>query len=318
MDSLLKKLNNGPQQHSQEWHVARRLTIGGSSISVLVGGNPFTKPKDLFLEKVRDSRSRGSVATKWGNLMEDVVHNFAEKQSGHKIAATDGFYQDGVMSYSPDGIGQDSNGNMILYEFKAPFSRELSDTVPEYYRHQVNYGLELLPEVSHATYIETKIRHCSGRMLGFNDEIFTQSQKGATSVPQYVGFIATYCRGMGVPFSPQFDSVEDTKSVAESRINRMFSAWESKQLYYSDLCANQQELEFAIKKYNEYLQKNCVANREALCYKFLDSRTHRIDRDNSITYKPVAEEFIELVKKGLDIADVGGNPLDVIKGTRFE
>jgi hypothetical protein len=180
-------------QHSEEWHNARRGTIGGSSIGVLLGVG-FVTIQQFLEEKLlpkppltQEAIENAEIAMNWGTVFEDVLANYTEQTYNCKLTETNAFYigKDKYtgLSFSPDGIAEMDveignyeeevkcpEGYKIVYtpiterrrclvEFKCPYSRGLRNYMPDYYRPQVLMGLDFL-ELPHGIFIEGLIRPC--------------------------------------------------------------------------------------------------------------------------------------------------------------
>lgn len=57
-----------------EWHAARRVGIGGSDASIILGANPWTTPRQLWeLKTKRRQPDAGNAFTRCGQLLEDAI-----------------------------------------------------------------------------------------------------------------------------------------------------------------------------------------------------------------------------------------------------
>lgn len=73
-----------------QWLAERRLGIGGSDISVLLGLSPFRSQYDLWLDKTCressfDPSPEAAERMMWGNLLEATVGQIWADKTGHKI-----------------------------------------------------------------------------------------------------------------------------------------------------------------------------------------------------------------------------------------
>ncbi len=163
---------NGIKQGSDEWKRARR--IGGSSVAVFAPEyNPFKNKKDLAFDLLGISKFTGSIQTQWGNLMEDVICNYVMLDKKCNIIGTELFIRDqeNIFTYSPDGLGViniDGQEQVVLFEFKCPYSRMPSGKVPVYYVPQVKMGLCMIEQCDIGLFAEAVIRRCAFADLGFN------------------------------------------------------------------------------------------------------------------------------------------------------
>lgn len=71
----------------EEWREQRRMGIGGSDVSAILGLNSYKSPMAVYLEKIGESplEDTNSEAAFWGTQLEDViVRHYAEK-NGVKV-----------------------------------------------------------------------------------------------------------------------------------------------------------------------------------------------------------------------------------------
>lgn len=143
---------------SEEWHYLRRLGIGGSDISSIVGCNPWSSAYHLAavrLGKIEDT-FKGNEATEWGHLLEPVIIDKFESKHDYTV------HRDVGTWHSEEHPFQLANPDAVLYrdgeyaileiktaryedDWKVPASEdELGDAygVPPYYRTQVQWYLQ--------------------------------------------------------------------------------------------------------------------------------------------------------------------------------
>jgi hypothetical protein len=175
---------NGIFQHSPEWYDARKLGVGGSSISVIEGTNPYSNLISMLESLLDLTPFEGSIATDWGTLFEEVAKLYVEKDLICKIDGTDIFYGGAPGTYySPDGLTvlpHDGDYHIHLMEFKCPFSRLPAEAQPpEYYVSQVKYGLCVLNLPTRGMLAEIVIRRCGWEHMGLSrvfDKQFKQQR----------------------------------------------------------------------------------------------------------------------------------------------
>ncbi len=167
-----KAAENGIKQHSQEWHIAKSTTIGGSSIAVIEGSDPYSSVSSLISSKIGYSKFMSNLYMQWGNLMEDVIKRCVEYEQSCEILGEDLYIDGGDQypgaAYSPDGItimNINSMPTKILCEFKCPFSRLPNGKPPKNYVSQVKMGMEMC-DIDIAVLIEGVYRRCSWEVLG--------------------------------------------------------------------------------------------------------------------------------------------------------
>jgi hypothetical protein len=220
LESILKKWvefleENGIKQQTAEWHIARKCTIGGSSMATIQGINPYSSVADLIRERLGLAKFNSDIKPQWGNLFEDVLKRFVEHDLDCTIRGED-LYVLGPpgSSYSPDGLAVVNRNAVIkktfqngfsddvaeypvrevaLMEFKCPYSRIPNGTVPKYYVPQVLMGLDLLNLPSFGIFVEAVIRRCSWEQLDHNplyDRTLVPRSSGNT--PLAYGFNGFY------------------------------------------------------------------------------------------------------------------------------
>ncbi len=190
----IDSITNGILQHSDEWHAAKKYTIGGSQMATVQGINSFSDIEDLIGSKLGYNR-KTSIHMNWGNLFEDIIKCYCEYLFRTEILGDNMFIQpeDSLISYSPDGLGVVGD-KIVLFEFKCPFSRIPKSTPPKYYVPQVKTGLEIIPVAHYGVLIEAVFRRCQWSQMGLNDNYDTKivDKKIGTDVLA-CGFVGFYC-----------------------------------------------------------------------------------------------------------------------------
>jgi hypothetical protein len=154
-----------PAQHSDYWYNIRRYRVGASEIATYIGLVSYDSLENKILEKINlgksDFQSRFlNEACVWGNILEDVIRTHCEHEYNTVIHEVGSIPSLPGQSMSPDGLSI-VNNEIILWEYKCPFSRELvPKTIPEYYIPQVLTGLETIPFCDYAIFVEAIIRRC--------------------------------------------------------------------------------------------------------------------------------------------------------------
>ena len=176
----LKKLGaNMPKQGTEEWKKKRMYSIGGSEVSILLGINPWKKEIDLVKDKTNLSAPfNGNIATRWGNILENVTCRMMEIIFNTKIEEINMLL--GTLkgqSYSPDGVSvvEFIHNNIkkfyyILWEFKAPFSRLPYKKIPKEYNSQIQSGLSIIKDADNSLFVSSIYRLCSLEDLGVNNK----------------------------------------------------------------------------------------------------------------------------------------------------
>lgn len=189
------KAKNGISQHDQKWKDAKVDTVGGSSIAIIKGLNPFTNLRTYIATKLGLVRFISDIKPQWGNLFEEVIKLEVEWMFKCKVHGEDLFINDCKYygtSYSPDGLGV-VDGKVVLFEFKCPQRRIPSKEPPVYYVPQVKMGLELLEPPEYGIYVEAVYRRCSWPQLGPKPGFdLSLVQRPVTGTPISYGFIGFY------------------------------------------------------------------------------------------------------------------------------
>lgn len=69
---------------------ARRSGLGGSDAAAVLGVHPYRSPLDVYLDKLGLAAPfEGNEATRWGDLLEDVIAREYAERTGQNIARTD-------------------------------------------------------------------------------------------------------------------------------------------------------------------------------------------------------------------------------------
>ena len=178
-------------QRTKEWFDFRSRTIGGSEIASLIGKSKYKNIEQLYkskldLENVNSFGSR--VAMQWGTYFEPVTTRVVEMLFGtvnNEFGSLVGPVP--YSSYSPDGVAvvtvpycdldrysipipgwqHDFELNyilklmMIMFEFKAPYTRVPSGIIPEEYIPQLYAGLATIPEAELSLFINNQFKSCT-------------------------------------------------------------------------------------------------------------------------------------------------------------
>lgn len=156
-----------PKQGSQEWldnktinNENRDITIGGSEIHMLMGGRSI---KGLIRNKLGLTTFKGNKYTGWGNICEDINKRFCEIKYNttiYELGSIPGYTNEVVLqTYSPDGLAI-IDEDIVLFEFKCPFSRKINNIVPKKYISQIQLGLSTINICKYAIYSEMKAKIC--------------------------------------------------------------------------------------------------------------------------------------------------------------
>ena len=206
-------------------NVESSSTIGGSEISSVLGLNHYSKIRDLVERKCGLDVFNGSPATRWGKMMENVIHRYTEclfKVVIEETGSLPGLHnKDGVAvsSYSPDGLCTADKDNVfkilsaepswqspsewvnipqklnILFEFKCPYMRIPTTTIPAHYLSQPLKGQCVIPITDMGIFGDMALRKCKINDFGFNEKYdtwFHKSRSKFTDLPTVCGFVGVY------------------------------------------------------------------------------------------------------------------------------
>lgn len=182
---ILWAMRNGISQGDEDWHTSRRDKCGGSSIATFQGINPFRTLAQLLAEKCEVTPFEGRIAMWWGSLFETAIKKYVEIDRRCTILG-ENLYLEGPpgshLAYSPDGlavmdveyreevsaIDDDdieyatiTRQEIVLLEFKCPFTRIPRGTMPSYYVPQVKMGLDMIDIATSGLFAEAVFRKCS-------------------------------------------------------------------------------------------------------------------------------------------------------------
>lgn len=81
-----KKIFDSKNATREEWLKVRKLGLGGSDMSAVLGVNQWRSPLDVWLDKTSDTiDEKESEAMYWGTVLEDIVAQEFAKRTGWKV-----------------------------------------------------------------------------------------------------------------------------------------------------------------------------------------------------------------------------------------
>ena len=163
---------NGIKQHSEKWKLVRKLGVGGSQIASILGCNPYGTLRELLYSKTEVVKFESNEKMQWGNLFEELVKLYVERDKKITIFGEDIFIDTidvNGLYYSPDGLTV-MDGAITLIEFKGPFSRIPNKCVPVSYVPQMKMGMEIIGIAVRSLYAEAVFRYCSAAQMGFGKD----------------------------------------------------------------------------------------------------------------------------------------------------
>ncbi len=129
-------------QGSKEWHNFRRLHIGASDASSIMGLNPWVTPQQLWEEKVFGWQREMNDKMRLGQLMEEEARLCYELLSGKSVSplvAESSVYK--FISASLDGITQDRKHAVEIKCGKSSHSLAKKEIIPPYYISQLQHQM---------------------------------------------------------------------------------------------------------------------------------------------------------------------------------
>lgn len=81
-----KKIFDSKNATREEWLKVRKLGLGGSDMSAVLGVNQWRSPLDVWLDKTSDTvEEKESEPMYWGTILEDIVAQEFAKRTGYKV-----------------------------------------------------------------------------------------------------------------------------------------------------------------------------------------------------------------------------------------
>lgn len=81
-----KKIFDSKNATREEWLKVRKLGLGGSDMSAVLGVNQWRSPLDVWLDKTNDTiEEKESEPMYWGTILEDIVAQEFAKRTGWKV-----------------------------------------------------------------------------------------------------------------------------------------------------------------------------------------------------------------------------------------
>jgi hypothetical protein len=173
-----------PKQGTEEWKRLRMGGFGGSELASLMGDNPYSSLKELIASKVGLLEFNGNLATRWGNMFENITEILVRTLFDAKLwelSSVPGFCDH--HRFSPDGLGVmqvKCHGVVagkqyttlewlaVLLEYKAPFSSIPKGIIPKHYLAQVMGGMCNFPFVDAALFVNNTYKVCKRADFAFN------------------------------------------------------------------------------------------------------------------------------------------------------
>jgi hypothetical protein len=233
LDALIDdfvRVHAGMTQRGAAWYAAMGLTVGGSELAALTGADPYKTLEGVVRAKIAilDGESTwdgGSEACWWGVLFEDVIAAYTAVDLGSPVRgdeicvravaghrnSPDGylvaqFYRaaDGQLRIwttdMPPGIR--TQKEILLLEFKCPFTRKPQQRAPAQYRPQLWSGLAVSPIAHQGLFVDAVFRKCPlldlGDTPGYDTE-YHDRDAGAWEHPIAWSLVAVYAPLLAAP-----------------------------------------------------------------------------------------------------------------------
>ena len=318
-DWIKDKETHGIIQHSDAWHKHRITTVGGSTLSIIQGVNPYKSLNELVRQKTGFSENinDGSIMTRWGNLFEDVIKRIVEHDKSCSILGEDLYVKgdDPYISYSPDGLAV-INGEVTLLEFKCPYSRIPMRNIPKYYIPQIKMGLDVLKIPTVGLFVEGVFRRCSWEVLGHNSEHdLLLVDKQLTDLPKYYGIIGMYTTEEKLQASIMRLLIQkyETEYMIEEEMNDLgvstadlfmdiMKAYDSGhiKIFYGGLTSgdNMSIIYDDLTKFTEYCDENKYIKLGILPWKLFQLQYNNVSKEENYLepWMPKIRELVDVIK----------------------
>lgn len=272
-----------PEQGSDEWLAGRFGYIGGSEIGSITGNSP-TKIDKLIKMKAGLETFQQNHFMIWGVMFEDILRRVVERINNVQIIESSSIKGKYGQAYSPDGVGYSKKDNsIILYEFKCPYSRVLTDVIPKYYVDQVLLGLDTIDICDYGIYIEAIFRRCSLLQLGFTPEYDNTMHKAANhGIPIACGcaFVFSYNKPEYSPIDLGMCNPSILIGILYQIINKNMDYYINEAFINPSITNNSISLDVYDQqvKFDKFCLENNVYPVGILPYKLFQYKEHRIEK----------------------------------------
>lgn len=147
----MKKMIATKELTTEEWLRYRRLGIGGSDASTILGINPYNSILRLWEDKTGryPVEEAENESMHFGHVMEPIIRKEFERRTGYRVRRSNFILQSTehpFMLADLDGVTRDEEGNLCVWEAKtaSEFKRAVWEKgVPEEYVVQVQHYLSV-------------------------------------------------------------------------------------------------------------------------------------------------------------------------------
>ncbi len=280
-------------QHEPGWIEHKVYTVGGTSIADFEGTGYCSSMKKVVDPKIGKSKFNGNLATRWGNVFEEVIRPYTEYKRNCEVLG-DNLYVLGPehTAYSPDGLAV-IDDKVILLEFKCPYSRTPTGIPPKNYVSQVKMGLDLLEIAQEGLLIEAVFKLRSLEWLRESSCIAT-SDNASYLACGFIGFyfpidnngsIAEIAESYGSKFSAighadnQFVS-NDLSQCDDRLLNDLFRLYTDKKIrMWKSEIRDGVIIDEQINLYIEHCKVHAKLNMGILPWVLLSTCEHKIKKE---------------------------------------
>ena len=250
----LFSFSEDPERKNEEtiekWKSNRRLGIGATDISAIVGLNPWKSQIDVYMDKKGLTKDRSNEKMRWGSILEEPIAEEFSKREGVKIQRVNAILQHKEIPYiltSLDRIiligkgNKNNNGNGVL-EIKTTGWGQAWEggDIPEHYFIQLQWELHItgLKWGKFATLIggqellitqEIKANEKMGKKLEMQAVKFWKENIEKNIIPEpssaadleSVKKIWDKDNGTTIEFEPDFERVLSTRKSCSSQIKEL-------------------------------------------------------------------------------------------------
>lgn len=149
----MKKIFDSKNATREEWLKVRKLGLGGSDMSAVLGVNQWRSPLDVWLDKTSDTvEEKESEPMYWGTILEDIVAQEFAKRTGWKVRNNNFTLQSEEYPYLLANIDREIVGLDAGLECKTAnaFKKEewQGDSVPDSYYIQCQHYMAVTGKAS--------------------------------------------------------------------------------------------------------------------------------------------------------------------------
>lgn len=343
LNKLIEKSKDLPKQGTKEWLDAKKYRIGGSEIATILNKNPYQKTKDLIEYHTDTKKFNNNIAVYWGRMFESILQDYINDELKCKINEFGSIphkkYNN--IAYSPDGLAivhrcrlnnfinvEDLTrySLIVLFEFKCPYSRIPSGSIPDYYLPQPKLGLDVIEICDLAIFTEAVFRLCKLDDLDYANTNYNHqlhSKCTFDNIPIDIGYIIIYydklefTDEMNETFLKNIELLGKISDYIDKKFPNLYN--EKYDLYdigadsnyyvantifeyifnHSLFMVDKNKGNTNLNERCEYLKNNNHSIFGVIPYKLMKLYNNRVDRDVDPTF--ITENMIEKINKIVDV-----------------